>query len=111
MHEPKDIFVRTTPPLIGALGASELEHAAGAIILACQERGAWGSVTPREVGLVMEKHEATLRWGSNPFFRPDFFGLVKAGHAVWADESNPHAGITLTEACIAKLAEHTKGGA
>ena len=56
--EPKDICISGPGmPLIGTFSHCEAEWAAALIILACQDRGDFGSTKPSEIGEAIAKHK------------------------------------------------------
>lgn len=112
---PSEIRLSSPFPLVDTLDRCEREVAAALIVLACQHHGdKWQPITPRMIGEALRvaldqerKPWATLN--TNPFARPDFHDLVKAGYAT-GDLEN-HGPLTLTEQAIERIAaKHQREG-
>jgi hypothetical protein len=117
--KPKDVDLRPFPPFCAALGRSECEFAAALIVLACQHRGSWGPVLPKEIGEALKADEEKYTvegkrhpW-ANPFLNPDIDDLIARGFAKWIGEATEGSEeyhkrpVELTEACFDRL--RTKG--
>ena len=105
MIEPEGIEVRAAGlPLIATFGRAEKESAAAAIVMACQDAGAWRAVSFAEIATACKSRvgQRGFEWLSNPFCRPDIWGLVDDGFAEWTDE--PGGRVALTERGISVLA-------
>lgn len=85
--KPSDVPFDRALPLVGILGRSEHEAAAALIVFACFYHGdTWQPITIRQIqsALVWAKetnHATFSKLLENPFWRPDFQGLVEAGFA------------------------------
>lgn len=85
--KPSDVPFDRALPLVGILGRSEYEAAAALIVFACFYHGdTWQPITIRQIqsALVWAKetnHVTFPKLLENPFWRPDFQGLVEAGFA------------------------------
>lgn len=98
--------VRLEPvPLVGVLGNAEMEQACAAIVAACVDAGRWYPVRPCDVKRAVLSRATDMRWIDNPFFRPNYRGLVKAGWARFFDGENC---IELTDKAIERLAEKAR---
>jgi hypothetical protein len=103
---PADV-VLTTPPLTGTLGKTELEVAAGVMVLILQELGrGWGMVTWQDIQEAIKRAQTDQKgtlwsWFTNPFLRPDWEGLVDRGLATGVD--GHLRALELTPAAIERL--------
>lgn len=103
-------------PLTGTLGKSELEAAASMIVRALQVTGdTWRAVTLDEVldAVRTDADNGTPPIGpliGNPFWRPDFAGLVAAGFCSRSGHGST-AKLALTDAAIERLYPWVDGGA
>ncbi len=112
--KPSDVsLTHSFPPLVGTLGKTESENAALIIQRTLVMLGdEWKPVRPKEMGAAIEadlkaKAEPVTALSRNPFFRPDFHGLVRDGFARWlADPSTKNCPIEFTETGIRALASH-----
>jgi hypothetical protein len=106
--KPSEVVLFADAALTGTLGRAELEHAATLIVRACQAKDdRWQPIGAADMGNVIvgdrdRKAEPIHSLMDNPFFRPDFDGLVEKGFAqrVGADRGSP---LALTDECIEKL--------
>lgn len=77
------------PPLCATMKRSEREAAAALLVRSLAARGdQFRAITRQELGEVIvadleAEREPWRSVGRNPFFRPDFCDLVKAGYARW----------------------------
>ena len=105
---PGDV-VLDTPPLVGAMGRSELEFAAAMLVFALKTKGiGWQPILMSEVlRAIMDhlKQEPIASWANNPFLRPDFLGLAAQGFALRADHPDS---IVFTLRGIEALRPHVK---
>ena len=109
--KPSDIALdMTSPPLADTLGDESLELAAAIVVRVCAADGdRWRSVSAedcyRRVELdLLEKKEPIASMNAGPNLRrPDIVGLVRAGHARWADYAMDD--VVLTEETIRALHE------
>lgn len=96
--KPSEVFIDTVPPLCATMDRAESEHAAALLVLACEFHGdTWAPMMPRHVGEAIRwaLDKGRYPWPAlnrNPFFRPDFYELVKKGFARWTEnEGGPIA--------------------
>lgn len=98
---PADIRFGAGLPFVGLLGRSELEAAAALIVRICQRSGGvFRPLVPKEIedainADVREDVSPFSELIANPFWRPDFRGLVDAGFADFIGTKNPRP-ISLT---------------
>lgn len=89
--KPSDVHIHAMPPLVGAFGHSECEHAAALLIRVSQVNGdKWDWLTPQQMGAAIKadleaKTEPLETFARNPFFAPDYYKLVSEGFAHWKD--------------------------
>lgn len=106
--KPSQVQLAPDAPLVATMGRAELEHAAAMIVRACQVSGdVWQPIAPTRMGVVINddlaaKREPFHSLNTNPFFRPDFRGLVEKGFARWTADGSG-APIELTAEGIARL--------
>lgn len=99
------------PPLTDTYGRVELEAAATLIVFACQCAGE--SFTPQRavdikaaIDLALElKLEPLYGLRNNPFWKPNFNGLVENGFARWTTDAE-HSPIELTELGLLRLEKY-----
>lgn len=102
---PSEVRLVPPLPLVGTLGRTERECAAAIIVRTCVVHGdTWQPVTPSMLGPVMRADldagiEPLASMNRNPFARPDFRDLVKAGYAT-GDLDMRDAPLTLTQAAV-----------
>jgi hypothetical protein len=92
-------------PLVGTLHRVEREVAAAIMIRACvRNEDMWQSVTPTMMAKSLDEDSKQEPWKSlagNPFCKPDFFDLVKAGYAVFdSDPDGVDVPIRFTQAAL-----------
>lgn len=99
--KPSDVNLDTPTPLVGALGRAELEWAAGLLVLACQDKGAWVACTELDIHAAAER--SPCRWirAIGVVVHPDFRGLAHRGWVSLTEEGEPR--IAFTPAGLAKL--------
>lgn len=114
MIKPSEVVLGPDVPLVGTLGKAEFEHAAAMLVRACQVLGdKWQPVDPDEGIEVFRKdvEAKTAPWvhlNTNPFFQPDFRGLVEAGFANWTGPNK--LSIELNEKAITAFYKWVKHG-
>ena len=87
--KPSDVVLCAPLPLIDTFERAVAEHAAAMIVRAlARSKNEWRVITPQEVGAeikadIEEDKEPFASLNKNPFFRSDFFMLVKLGYAEW----------------------------
>lgn len=99
---PSEIRITgNAPPLCGSLGKAELEHAAACLIRCYQIKNSWDPITAQEFDeFITQDNAGPLKlWILNPFFKPDFGGLITAGYARRVDD-----GYALTSLAVSKIA-------
>lgn len=108
--KPSEVnLVGSLPPLCATFNRSELECAAAYYILACRHYGdEWKALEPRAIGQAMRAIEPDSYFGKllrNPFWQPDFPGLVEAGFARFTEpELGLSSPVELTELGFERLA-------
>jgi hypothetical protein len=115
IYKPSDVsLTHSFPPLVGTLQRTESEGAALLMLraLVLVKGDAWVPIAPKDLGRAVEidlaeQAQPLLSLSRNPFFRPDFHGLVKDGFAVWlGDPEVPNCEIEFTPAGISALSSH-----
>lgn len=96
--KPSAVPFRSFPfCLVDTLGKTELEVAAGILVMYCAEHGdEWQPVTREQVREFLREHVEKL----NPFAPPDFVGLQRLGLATWHAET---AALQLTPKCLSLI--------
>jgi hypothetical protein len=90
-------------PLVDTFGRLEREAAATILIRALVRTGnRWSALTPKEIGVALrldldEKVQPLHGLRTNPFFRPDFRDLAKAGYAEFRGDPDEGAPLGFTE--------------
>lgn len=108
--KPSEIRLSASfPPLASTFGRSEHEAAAALIVLACIHNGdRWQPVTTLQIyaalvwAVDVAKKQPFIDLSRNTFWRPDFIGLIKAGHAI-GECSSTTSPIELTGLAIETL--------
>ena len=107
---PSDVrFDTSFPPLVATCGRTDREAALAMLVLACQHHGdRWQVITPKQIGEALkavseEMREPWVALSSNPFWRPDFYDLVREGYA--SGELTNGGGLTITEKALLALRE------
>jgi len=99
-------------PLLGLFRRAEYEYAAALLVRACVVNGdEWKPQMPRDIGTIMradiERNEDGQGYlktlASNPFCRPDFWGLVKEGFAEFLGDPEKGAPVQFTEKGLEQL--------
>lgn len=108
--KPSQVSLYTPMPFVGTFKRAEHEIAAAMIVRACQVHGdVWQGVTPAMILKMLEDDTtagtnpmASLQ--TNPFARPDMWGLIDAGYA--QDIGTPEQRlIVFTEQGFARMEE------
>lgn len=115
---PSEISLHVSyPPLAATMHKSEAEAAATLMVRVCQVKGdRWQEVTLRDLGKVakadLDKGVEPLKsLSGNPFWRPDFFEIVKRGYARWTEPekvegNHSTSAIEFTEEGLKALEKH-----
>lgn len=108
--KPSQVMLYTPMPLVDTFKRAEHEIAAAIIVRTCQVNGdAWQSVTPSMIRKMLDDDTAAgtnpmASLQTNPFARPDMWGLINAGFA--QDIGTPEERrIEFTPAGFARLEE------
>lgn len=111
--KPSDVsLLHSFPPLVDIMGKTELENAAMLILRALVRGGdEWKPVGPKDMGTAIDADlrdniEPLKALSRNPFFNPDFSGLVDKGFARWTSDEKLNRLIEFTEQGIEALRSH-----
>jgi len=78
---PGEVAIHEIGCLTDTLGKTEIECAAAVLVRYHVARGLveWTPVTLRELGEYLMTDDVVRRWATNPFWRPDPYGLAAGG--------------------------------
>lgn len=104
--QPKDVRIEETGIIVGTLGRVELEAAAAMVVryyVAHNLRSFDVMVNGGELLKWANTDEHIQRWDENPFWRPDFVGLIKGGWTEGWELGSPNSLGRLNEKCTDAL--------